>query len=63
MRVGISKGFREALSNAKARKWMVLGLATFIALQIYFVQEMLAALILFTGVFAIVGVVALVLYT
>jgi hypothetical protein len=49
-------------SEKKARKWMWLALAAFVALQIYFVQEMLAALILFTGVFVIFAIVALVLY-
>ena len=41
---------------------MWLGLAAFVALQIYFVQEMLAALVLFTGVFVVVAFIALVLY-
>ncbi len=49
-------------SEKKARKWMWVGLAAFVALQIYFVQEMLAALMLFTGVFAVIAIVALVLY-
>src|SRR6266851_9994355 len=50
------------LSEKKARKWLWVGLAAFVALQIYFVQEMLAALVLFTGVFAIFAIVALVIY-
>jgi len=41
---------------------MWVGLAAFVALQIYFVQEMLAALMLFTGVFAVIAIVALILY-
>ena len=41
---------------------MWIGLAAFIALQIYFVQELLVALMLFTGVFIICALVALVLY-
>ena len=49
-------------SEKKARKWMWVGLAAFVALQIYFVQEMLAALMLFTGVFAVIAIVALILY-
>ena len=53
---------RKMLSEKKARKWMWVGLAAFVALQIYFVQEMLAALVLFTGVFAIFAIVALVIY-
>ena len=43
----------KVFSESKARKWMWLGLAAFFALQIYFVQEMLAALMLFTGVFVV----------
>ena len=49
-------------SEKKARKWMWGGLATFVALQIYFVQEMLAALLLFTGIFVIFAMLALVIY-
>ena len=41
---------------------MWVGLVAFVALQIYFVQEMLAALLLFTGVFVIFAIIALVLY-
>lgn len=40
--------------------WVALGV--FVALQIYFVQEMLAALMLFTGLFMVCGVIALGLY-
>src|SRR6266700_5222608 len=50
------------LSEKKARKWMWVGLAAFAALQVYFVQEMLAALLLFTGVFVIIALIALVIY-
>jgi hypothetical protein len=60
--VRVSEGFRKKFSDKKTRKWIVLGLATYIALQIYFVQEMLAALILFTAVFAVFGIIALILY-
>jgi uncharacterized membrane protein YqjE len=56
--VRVSKVFSEK----KARRWMWVGLGTFVALQIYFVQEMLAALMLFTGVFVILATIALVLY-
>ena len=52
----------KMLSEKKARKWMWAGLAAFVALQIYFVQEMLAALMLFTGVFIIFAIVAVVIY-
>ena len=54
--------FNQRFSEKKARKWMWAALAAFLALQIYFVQEMLAALILFTGVFVIVALVAFVMY-
>jgi cytosine/uracil/thiamine/allantoin permease len=50
------------VGEKKARKWLWIGLSVFVALQIYFVQEMLAALALFTGVFVILAVIALVLY-
>src|ERR1700692_4412043 len=49
-------------SEKKARKWMWVGLGAFVALQIYFVQEMLAALMLFTGLFVVCALAALVLY-
>jgi uncharacterized membrane protein YqjE len=52
----------QRFSEKKARKWMWAGLAAFVALQIYFVQEMVAALVLFTGAFAIVAIIALVVY-
>jgi uncharacterized membrane protein YqjE len=52
----------QVFSEKKARRWMWVGLGTFVALQIYFVQEMLAALMLFTGVFVILAAIALVLY-
>jgi uncharacterized membrane protein YqjE len=50
------------LSEKKARKWMWAGLAAFVAMQIYFVQAMMAALMLFTGVFIIFAILALVIY-
>jgi hypothetical protein len=56
--VRVSKFFRDK----KARKWLWLGLAAYIGLQIYFVQEMLAALILFTVVFILCAIVAAILY-
>jgi len=58
----IDRNFQKVWSEKKARMWMILGLAAIVALQIYFVQELLAALILFTGVFAVFAVVALILY-
>jgi hypothetical protein len=41
---------------------MWIGLGVFVALQIYFVQEMFAALMLFTGLFIICGIIALGVY-
>ena len=41
---------------------MWVAIAVFVALQLYFVQEMLAALILFTGVFIIFAIISLILY-
>jgi hypothetical protein len=54
--------FRKWIREPKARKWMWIGIAAFIALQLYFVQELLVALMLFTGVFIVCALVALVLY-
>jgi uncharacterized membrane protein YqjE len=52
----------KMVSEKKARKWMWAGLGALVALQIYFVQEMLAALMLFAGVFVLVAAIALVIY-
>ena len=52
----------KAFSEKKARKWMWVGLGVFVALQIYFVQEMVAALFLFTGIFVVCALLALVVY-
>jgi hypothetical protein len=59
---GILVKVSKVFSEQKARKWMWIGLAAFVALQIYFVQEMLAALILFTGLFVVCALAALVFY-
>jgi hypothetical protein len=58
IRVKVSKVFSER----KARKWLWIGLAAFVALQIYFVQEMVVVLILFTGLFVLGAIVALTVY-
>ena len=52
----------KVFSEQKARKWMWVGLGALVALQIYFVQEMLAALMLFTGLFVLCALATLVLY-
>lgn len=46
----------------QARKWLWVGLAAFAALQVYLVQELLAAMILFSILFVLVAVAALVIY-
>jgi hypothetical protein len=56
--VKVSKVFSER----KARKWLWIAIITLVALQIYFVQELLVALMLFTGVFVLCALVALILY-
>ncbi len=52
----------KIFSERRARKWLWIALGTFAALQLYFVREMLAALMLFTGIFIVCAVLALVLY-
>jgi hypothetical protein len=49
-------------SENKARRWMWGFLIALGALQIYYVQEMLAALFLFTLAFAVFAVIALAIY-
>ena len=58
----LKKAGGQVVSEDRARKWMWLGLLMFFALQMYFVQEMLAALILFSVTFLIFVTGALVLY-
>ena len=43
-------------SKDNSRKWMWWFLAIVAALQLYFVQELLAAFALFAAVFAVIGV-------
>jgi len=52
----------KIFSEQKARKWLWISIIAFVALQIYFIRELLAALLLFTGVFIVCAIVALVLY-
>jgi hypothetical protein len=56
--VKVSKVFSER----KARKWLWIALGALVALQVYFVQEMVVALMLFTGIFIVCAIIALVLY-
>ena len=60
MKVG--QGFTGKFSENKVRKWMWIGLAAFVGLQVYFVQEMLAALMLFAGIFVVLAIAAGTLY-
>ena len=46
----------------KARKWMWIGLISFLALQLYFIREMVVALLLFTALFLSLATIALLLY-
>ena len=52
----------KVFSERKARKWLWFALGALVALQLYFVREMVAALMLFTGVFIVCAIIALVLY-
>ena len=52
----------KVFSERKARKWLWIALGAFVALQIYFVQELLVAFILFTGLFIVCAIIALALY-
>ncbi|MGD0906551.1 MAG: hypothetical protein ABSA96_03150 [Candidatus Acidiferrales bacterium] len=58
----VSESFKRVLSERKSRRWLWIVVVAFVALQIYFVQEMLAALMLFTGVFIVFAIFALLLY-
>jgi hypothetical protein len=52
----------KSITGTKARKWLWIGLAAFVAVQLYFVRELLAALFIFTVLFAIVATIAFVLF-
>ena len=52
----------KVFSEQKARKWLWIALGAIVALQIYFVQELLVAFMLFTGVFIVCAIIALSLY-
>jgi hypothetical protein len=52
----------QVITERKARKWLWFALGAFVALQIYFVQELLVAFLLFTGLFILCALIALVLY-
>lgn len=50
------------LGERKTRKWLLIGLAALVAVQVYYVQEMLAALLLFSVAFALIGGAVLLVY-
>jgi hypothetical protein len=55
------KSFRE-VDTKKARKWLWISLAALAAVQIYFVRELVAALVLFSVFFTVVAAAALLIY-
>lgn len=56
-RVGILKSVSQ-----KALKWILIGAAAVAATQLYYVQEMLAALVLFAVLFSCIAAVLLILF-
>jgi len=50
------------VNEKKARKWLWYGLAALAAVQLYFVQEMMAALVLFSVLFAVASAVVVLVY-
>jgi len=52
----------KSISKVKGKNWLWFGLAAFAAIQLYYVQEMLAALLLFSILFAVAAIVALILF-
>ena len=61
LRVVVEKAveLKNAVTATKTRKRLLMGLAALAALQLYFVREMLAALLLFTMLFIVFAAVAL----
>jgi hypothetical protein len=54
--------FLKWIGDKKVRKWLWLGLAALIAIQTYYVREMLAALFIFALLFAFGAFVAFILF-
>ena len=54
--------FSAVFRQARTKKWLWIGLGVFAALQIYFVRELLVALMLFTGLFILCAIIGLALY-
>jgi uncharacterized membrane protein (UPF0136 family) len=59
---GTALKFSTWFRDSKTKKWLWIGLGVIAALQIYFVRELLVALMLFTGLFVVCAVLALALY-
>jgi purine-cytosine permease-like protein len=53
---------REIYRNPKVRRWFWVGVIALVALQLYYVREMLALLILFAAFFAVATAIVLALY-
>ena len=51
-----------SVPEKKARKWMWIGLAIVAALQFYYVQEMIAAFVVFGVLFALVAAASLLVF-
>ena len=54
--------FSQVWNERKARKWMWIALGALVAIQLYFVQELLAVFLIFTAIFGLGAIIALVLY-
>jgi fatty acid desaturase len=52
----------KSVTKLKAKRWLWFVLAAFAAIQLYYVQEMLAALLLFSVLFIVAAIVALILF-
>lgn len=58
----LKENFRVLIGKAKVRKGVLLVLAVFFILQLYFVRELLAAELIFGAAFAIVALLVAVFY-
>jgi uncharacterized membrane protein YraQ (UPF0718 family) len=56
------RSLASKLFQRKTQKWILLGLALLVWLQVYYVQEMIAALIVFSVLFVAVCLVLLVIF-
>lgn len=53
----------KSVRELKNKKWLWFGLAALAAMQLYYVREMVAALLLFSILFVVAAIVALVVLT